>query len=137
MATITQDSIRALTGWKAAGSPVVTLYLDVDGKRYVRPRDYEMQLEHLLRTAREQSNGNTPQDDFRRIESHVKGGIDRSNVRGIAIFSCTGEGLWQVIRLPVAVRNQLIVNQAPHVKQSTESNGRQWQLAALAIPGEE
>src|SRR4051812_18348569 len=76
-----------------------------------------MQLDHLLRHAREHFNGNTPLEDFRRIESHVKAGVDRSHARGLAIFSCTGEGLWQVIELPVPVRNQLVVNQAPHVKQ--------------------
>jgi hypothetical protein len=117
VATLTQDSIRALAGFKASGSPVVSLYLDVDGRRYVRPRDYEMQLDHLLRHAREHFNGNTPMEDFRRIESHVKAGVDRSHARGLAIFSCADGGLWQVIELPVPVRNQLVVNQAPHVQQ--------------------
>ena len=133
MATLTQDSIRALAGYKPANAPVVTLYLDVDGRRYVRPRDYEMQLDHLLRDARERCNGNTPHEDFRRIEAHVKAGVDRSHARGLAIFSCAGEELWQVIELPVPVRNQLVVNQAPHVKQLERVLDRLERFAVLMV----
>ena len=33
----------------------------------------------------------------------MRGGIDRSQVRGLAIFACSAEGLWEVIELPVRV----------------------------------
>jgi peptide subunit release factor 1 (eRF1) len=95
----------------------VSLYLDVDGRRHVRPKDYEVHLDALLRAAKERGNGSTPVDDLHKIESHVKAGIDRSRTRGLAIFSCVPKGLWEVIELPVPVRNQLVVNQAPQVKQ--------------------
>ncbi|MDQ1443874.1 MAG: peptide chain release factor subunit 1, partial [Acidimicrobiaceae bacterium] len=52
-----------------------------------------------------------------RIESHVKAGVDRSHTRGLAIFSCAPKGLWEVIELPVPVRNQVVINQTPQVKQ--------------------
>jgi peptide subunit release factor 1 (eRF1) len=117
VAALTQDAIRSLACFKGHHDPVVSLYLDVDGRRHVRPKDYERQLEHLLRQAREQANGSTPHEDLRRIEAHVKAGIDRSRTRGLAIFSCSGQGLWEVIELPMPVRNQLVVNQTPQVKQ--------------------
>ena len=117
MASLTQDAIRSLAGFKAHDAPVVTLYLDVDGRRFVRPKDYEVHLDQLLRQVREHKNGSAPQEDLRRIEAHVKAGFDRSRTRGLVIFSCTSGGLWQVIELPVPVRNQLVINQAPQVKQ--------------------
>lgn len=117
MVTLSQDAIRSLAAFRGDRDPVVTLYLDVDGRRHVRPKDYERQLDHLLRDAREHGNGTTPAEDLRRIEAHVKAGVDRSHTRGLAIFSCAGQGLWEVIELPVPVRNQLVVNQAPQVKQ--------------------
>jgi peptide subunit release factor 1 (eRF1) len=83
----------------------------------VRPKDYEVHLDHLMRQARERTNGNCPSEDLNRIESHVKSGVDRSRTRGLAIFSCAPKGLWEVIELPLPVRNQLVVNQTPQVRQ--------------------
>jgi peptide chain release factor subunit 1 len=112
---LTADTVRSLTGFKGAGGPVVSVYLDVDGQRYIRPRDYEAQLDHLLRRAKDTT---TPADeDLRRIESRVKAGVDRSRIKGLAIFSCAADGFFEAVELPVPVRNQLVVNQTPHVSQ--------------------
>ena len=118
MAALTQDTVRSLAGFKGEVGPVVSLYLDVDGRRYVRPRDYEAQLEALLRQAAGRVNGDAATvGQLQRIESFVKGGLDRSRTRGLAIFSCRSPELWEVIPLPVPVRNQLVVNATPHVRQ--------------------
>lgn len=117
MTALTQDAIRSLASFKGQQAPVVSLYLDVDGRRRLRPRDYEACLDQLLREAREKANGSVPAEDLRRIEAHVRAGVDRSRVRGLAIFSCVREGLWQVIELAVPVRDKLVVNQAPQVTQ--------------------
>ena len=118
MAALTHDVIRSLAAFKAQDTPVVSLYLDVDGRRFVRPKDYEVHLDHLLKEAAEHVNGHRPAAlDLERIEAHVKGGLDRSHTRGLAIFSCTAKDLWQVFELPVPVRNQLVVNATPHVRQ--------------------
>ena len=118
MAALSQDVIRSLASFKGGDAPVVSVYLDVDGRRFVRPRDYEIHLDALLRKASEGTNGHRPDgEDLRRIESHVKGGVDRRGTRGLALFSCAKGGLWQVLELPVAVRNQLVVNATPHIRQ--------------------
>jgi peptide chain release factor subunit 1 len=56
-------------------------------------------------------------DDLRRIEAFVRGGIDRSETRGLAIFACTASDLWEVIELPKPVRTCLVINHAPAVGQ--------------------
>ncbi|HEX2700301.1 MAG TPA: hypothetical protein VHM89_08890 [Acidimicrobiales bacterium] len=117
MAALSQDVIRSLASFKGGDHPVVSVYLDVDGRRFVRPRDYELHLEALLRRAAEQANGNAPAEDLRRIEAHVKAGLDRHRTRGVALFSCLPGGLWNVVELPVAVRNQVVVNATPHIRQ--------------------
>ncbi|MGI8684238.1 MAG: hypothetical protein ACR2MO_03955 [Acidimicrobiales bacterium] len=117
MVALSQDVIRSLASFKGGDDPVVSVYLDVDGRRFVRPRDYELHLEALLRRAAEEGNGNAPTEDLRRIESHVKGGLDRHRTRGVAMFSCVPGGLWSVVELPVAVRNQIVVNATPHIRQ--------------------
>jgi peptide chain release factor subunit 1 len=131
VAPLTADTVRSLAAFKGTHGPVVSLYLDVDGQRYVRPRDYEAQLDHLLRQAREHLDARVPvrsghrssglsgeiDEDLRRLDARVKAGIDRSHVRGLAVFSCSPDDFFEIVELPVPVRNQLAVNQTPHVRQ--------------------
>lgn len=118
MAALSQDVIRSLASFKGGDHPVVSLYLDVDGRRYVRPKDYELHLDALVRQAGD-GGGQHPSatEDLRRIEAHVKGGLDRRRTRGVAVFSCSRAGLWHVVELPVRVRNQVVVNATPHIRQ--------------------
>ncbi|MDP9069812.1 MAG: hypothetical protein M3N68_00710 [Actinomycetota bacterium] len=118
MSALTEDVIRWLAGFKGQDAKVVSLYLDVDGRRFVRPKDYELHLDALIKEAGERSNSHrAAEEDLGRVAAHVKAGLDRSSTRGLAIFSCAAHGLWQVIELPVPVRNQLVVNSTPHIRQ--------------------
>ena len=145
MAPLTKQILRTLAGFSSEGPPVVSLYLDVDGKRHRRPRDYEAELRRLLRHAAArvpEENGEPAGSagrrwrrghmvraqsarersaplaaDLARIEQQVRHGVDRSRTRGLAMFSCAEGGLWEVIELPVPVRNQVVVDRAPYVRQ--------------------
>ena len=97
-----------------AVGPVVSLYLDVDGKRYVRPADYEAEFERMAKTVTEAGTRDVVKL-VHKVRGHVAAGFDRSHIRGIAVF-CAAE-LWETVELPVPVRNQLVVNDAPHVAQ--------------------
>ncbi|MGH9004978.1 MAG: Vms1/Ankzf1 family peptidyl-tRNA hydrolase, partial [Acidimicrobiia bacterium] len=119
---ISDDRIRSLAAHR--GSPVVTsCYLDVDGRRHPRHVDYEHQLDHLLRHARERAGELEPaavasvEADLGRISTWVKGGFDRSRVRGLAFFCCSAEGFFEVVESPLAVRNEIVLNATPHVRQ--------------------
>ena len=119
MASISQETVRKLAAFDLGEGAVVTLYLDVDGRRWPRFQDCEARLERLVRRGIEQatSNGHAAAvDDLRRVEAHVRGGIDRSATRGLAIFA-SGAALWEVFELPVPVRDELVVNRTPHVRQ--------------------
>src|SRR3954466_1594640 len=84
VAVITEDAIRELAAFRGEAAPVTTCYLDVDGRRLVRRQDYVKELDQLLQAAREQADDSeSVAADFRRIESYVKGGIDRSTTRGL------------------------------------------------------
>jgi peptide chain release factor subunit 1 len=117
VAVIDEDAIRQLAAFRSDSAPVVSCYLDVDGRRLVRTSDVESELDHLMRRARSRSNGASAADDLERIESFVRGGFDRSKTRGLAIFSCAAHDLWQVVPLPVGVRSRIVVNAAPAVGQ--------------------
>jgi peptide chain release factor subunit 1 len=115
---LTEDVIRSLATFRGQKAPVTSCYLDVDGRRYLRHQDYEYELEALLRHGRTKANGNpSVESDLRRMADYVKGGIDRSRTRGLAMFACTAHDLWEVVALPVPVRNRVVVNHLPAVGQ--------------------
>jgi peptide chain release factor subunit 1 len=111
--SLNKDAVKALAAFRGTDGPVVSLYLDVDGQRYPRARDYEVRLEHLLRQIRDKQTA----ADARQITEYVRANLDRSRTRGLALFSCASHGFFQAFELPVAVRNQVVRNQAPHVHQ--------------------
>ncbi|MDQ4068585.1 MAG: hypothetical protein M3203_03790 [Actinomycetota bacterium] len=116
---ISETRIRDLAGFKGVAAPVTSLYLDVDGRRRIRARDYELALERMVRPVREREHQDGRESvcaDLKRIEEHVKAGIDRSQVRGLAIFSCTAHDFWEVVELAVPVRDRLVVNHTPYVR---------------------
>jgi peptide chain release factor subunit 1 len=118
VAVITEAAIRELAGFRGQDAPVTTCYLDVDGRRLSRHRDYEQELERILRSARARANGTeSVRSDLGRIEAYVKGGFDRSTTRGLAMFSCSAHEFWKVVPLPVPVRSRVVINQAPAVAQ--------------------
>ncbi|HET9442338.1 MAG TPA: host attachment protein [Acidimicrobiales bacterium] len=98
---------------------MVSLYLDVDGKRWPRFSDCEARLDRLVKEASERASAaghDSAVDDLRRIQAHVRGGLDRSRARGLALFA-SGEHLWEFHPLPVRVKDQVVVNQTAHVRQ--------------------
>lgn len=116
---LTEDAIRDLAGFKSGAGPVVSLYLDVDGRRWPRYADCEDRAARLVKQALDRVSENGHRDaaaDLERVEAQVRGGLARSTTRGLAVFA-SGEALWKVIELPVAVKDQLVVNECPHVHQ--------------------
>jgi peptide chain release factor subunit 1 len=116
---LTFDVVRQLAAHTGSG-PVTTCYLDVDGRRFVRPHDYELNLERMLRPARDREHHAGHHgvcEDLKRIEDYVRGGFDRSHTRGLALFASSADDMWRALHLPVPVRNRLVVNQHPQVRQ--------------------
>ena len=113
MPVITEAAIKDLAGFRSDDAPVVSCYLDVDGRRQVRPQDYQRRLAALVRDASAGHPGVDVTADVDRITEHVAGDLDRRGVRGLALFSCVAGGLWEVIELPVPVANTMVVNQSP------------------------
>lgn len=119
MAPISQEAIRRLADFRAEEGAVVTVYLDVDGRRWPRYQECEARVDRMVRQGIDKSGANGhggAGEDLRRIEAHVRGGVNRSHVRGLAFFA-SGPALWEVFELPVSVRDQLVVNKSPHVRQ--------------------
>lgn len=118
MAAITEAGIRELAAMRGERAPITSCYLDVDGRRVARHRDLEHEVEVVLKGARARANGQTSvQRDLARIERLVRSGLDRSRTRGLAIFACSADRLWEVIELPVPVPTRVVINHVPAVRQ--------------------
>jgi peptide chain release factor subunit 1 len=113
---ITEDTIRQLAGFRGDGAPVVSCYLDVDGRRHLRRQDVEAELDHLLRPVRNHGHDATS-SDFDQIERYVRDRLDRSKARAVAIFSCSARDMFEVIPLPVPVASRVVINNAPAIGQ--------------------
>ena len=118
MVAITEDDIRTLAAFKGEDAPVTSVYLDVDGGRHVRFQDVIRSADAMLKDVLQKHDGHpSVAADLQRVQELVRGGIDRSRTRGLAVFSCSAHDFWRVIELPVAVRDQVVVNHSPYVRQ--------------------
>lgn len=116
-----ESTARWLASFVGELAPVTTVYLDVDGRRHPRRLDVERHLEAVLRQGRGTMNGSAGDPsvvrDVHRIEDWVRSGFDRSRTRGLLFVSCTAHDLFEVIELPMPVRDRVVVNHWPAVGQ--------------------
>ncbi len=115
---LSSQLIKDLANFDTKGSTVVSLYLNVDGKQYIRSQDYQREFDSMLKRAKSQIEQNPlAKKDIERIYSFVQSPMDRSKVRGIALFSSLDANLWKVVELPVPVQNFFIINTVPQLRQ--------------------
>jgi peptide chain release factor subunit 1 len=112
------------------GDPIVTsLYLDVDGTHRPVAADYEHAFEQLADDARRRARAREDDEILRAVErdldamrARVTGDVDRSTTRGLALFSCSAQGWYEAIDLPVAVRDEAGIGPAPRIRQLVEAH---------------
>lgn len=123
---ITPSEIKNLVDFRSDGAYVVSFYLNIDGQKFPRKQGYEVKLKALLRKGEKDwlASGGTLskeqkaglREDFQKIDNFVRFNFTRQGAKGIAIFSCTHRGLWQVYPLPVAMPSNLIISKEPYAK---------------------
>ncbi len=112
---LSAELVQRLARYGAGENPVVSLFLNIDGRQKVRPEDYRLHLEAMLKDALEKSPAKSAQAVLTRISDFVTNEFERQNMRGLAIFGC-GDELWEVVVLPVPVDDQLVVNRTPYIR---------------------
>ena len=122
MAPIDRELLRKLAGWETHGQPVTSLYVDVDGRRWPRRGEYVRRAEDLLRQAcdearlRDRDEHRSVCGDVDRMGSFVRDEFERKGpVRGLAVFSCSGAGLWEQASVTQPVRDRVVVGPRPHL----------------------
>jgi peptide subunit release factor 1 (eRF1) len=101
--------LQELAEYKGTGSPVLSLYLNVDPSQH--PTDeYKLALRQLLRGAGERADG----QDIAAVEHFFDLEYDWSG-RGVAVFSCTADKFWRTFTLAVPVADRVFVGPKPYL----------------------
>lgn len=117
---VNRADIRSLVDRPPTGVPVTSVYLNTDGAQFPKPSDYETRLDALLRDARRQaerlgeSGREAVRADASAIRHWVRTDFQRGDVRGLGLFSSSGE-VFETVQVGIPVRNIARVNQTPYV----------------------
>jgi len=104
-----RKDLQELAEYKGTGTPVLSLYLNVDPSQHTTD-EYKLALRQLLRGAGEQAAG----ADIAAVERYFDLEYDWSG-RGVTVFSCAADKFWRAFSLPVAVADHVFVGLKPYV----------------------
>jgi peptide chain release factor subunit 1 len=118
---ITAETLHRITHFDAHGLPVVSLYVPVPadpGERArLRPRVASL-LDRIRPVAEDPALPRearlSVREDITRIETLLR--EERWLPHGMALFTCSGAGLLEEIRLPRSVRDRVVVDATPYVR---------------------
>jgi peptide chain release factor subunit 1 len=123
MTVLERETLRKLAEWNTNGFPVVSLYLDVDGRRFPKRADYLARAEHLRRRGHEAAHAMEDREharsvrrDVQRMWDFIQDEFDRKGgVRGLALFGCSGMGLWEDLTLPARTPERIVIGDRPYL----------------------
>ncbi|HET7490052.1 MAG TPA: hypothetical protein VFJ85_19165 [Acidimicrobiales bacterium] len=103
------------------------MYLDVDGAHRPAAGACLRAFEHLAdelrgraRSREDQRLLRSVEGDIARMRAWLAGGIDRSRVRGVALFSCHDQGWFEAMELSMPVRDEVAIDPSPRIRQLVE-----------------
>src|SRR5512142_3163430 len=108
---IRYDALKTLMRFQGGGTPVLSLYLNVDQK--------ERNKTEIRVRARQLLEQDGAHQDAERVEDYLQHEYDWKS-RGLAIFSCQAKNFWQVVRVPVPVIDSVTVSDKPYLRQLNE-----------------
>lgn len=115
MTALDRSLLRRLAEWDGGGAPITSVSLSVDGRSYPRRADVEVRVDELLRRARERSDGmdraaaRSVRADADAMSRFVRDEFERAGTRGLAMFSSSAAGLWDVVRVPRPLMHRAVV----------------------------
>ncbi len=119
---ITRDQIEAVLRYRFNELPVTSLYIDVDPSHYPK-EEYLKNIKTLIRESREKlekeklsrDEHQSVLDDFEKLSSYVDA-VRGHDYKGLALFSSSRNGFFQVYQLEEPVKDRLIVDHIPYTK---------------------
>lgn len=125
MAVLNPLELKKLAKLRSKKGAIVSLYLNVDGRKYSHKQDYEQELKILIKQAikewveNEQLNRNwrlALKQDLNEIYNYVTGEFQRQGYKGLVIFKSSSDNIWFVYPLAISVPTKLVISQEPYTK---------------------
>jgi peptide chain release factor subunit 1 len=122
---ITRDRLRRLAEARVGDAKVLSLFLNLDPREFATPPARSTEVRSLLdragRLVREESEHLTHEQkeslrsDLERVAAELGNGTAAKGAHGLAIFSCTAAGLFEVLRLAQPVDHEPVISDAPYL----------------------
>src|ERR1700712_2087207 len=122
---VTRARVRELAEANVEGAKVLSVYLNLDpgelGTQPARATAFRSVIDEASRAVRE-SEGLAHDEqaglraDVERLESFLEQDFSADGVHGLAAFSSSPAGLFEVIRLPRAPQTRVVVADAPYIE---------------------
>jgi peptide chain release factor subunit 1 len=122
---ITRDRLRRLAEADVGGAKVLSLFLNLDPREFATPPARSTEVRSLLdragrlvhkeadRLSHEQKE--SLRADLERVQSELGNGAGTKGAHGLAIFSCTAAGLFEMLRLPEPVDHEPVISDGPYL----------------------
>jgi len=118
---LSPDTLRRLAELRLEEGKVVSLYLNLDPSEFASAQARGTAINSLLdeaeRVAREEDQA--VREDVARLRDLFKG-FDFQGAHGVAVFACGAADLLETIKLPRAVPNSVVIDDAPYVEPLVE-----------------
>src|SRR4051812_1057367 len=122
---ITRDRLRRLAEADVGGAKVLSLFLNLDPREFATPPARSTEVRSLLdragRLVRDEAGQLTHEQKeslkagLERVSSELGNGAGTKGAHGLAIFSCTAAGLFEILRLSQPVDHEPVISDAPYL----------------------
>jgi peptide subunit release factor 1 (eRF1) len=122
---ITRERLRRLAEARVGDAKVLSLFLNLDPREFATPPARSTEVRSVLdragRLVREESERLTHEQkeslrgDLERAGTELGNGAAAKGARGLAVFSCTAAGLFEILRLAQPVDHEPVISDAPYL----------------------
>jgi peptide chain release factor subunit 1 len=126
---ITRVRLRRLAEARVGDAKVLSLFLNLDPREFATPAARSTEVRSLLdragRLVREESERLTHEQkeslraDLQRVADELTNGAGTRGAHGLAVFSSTAAGLFEVLRLSQPVDHEPVISDGPYVAPLT------------------
>ena len=122
---ITRDRLRRLAQADVGGAKVLSLFLNLDPREFATPPARSTEVRSLLdragRLVQKEADRLTHEqkeslrNDLDRVSSELGNGAGTKGAHGLAIFSCSAAGLFEILRLSEPVDHEPVISDGPYL----------------------
>lgn len=134
---ITRDRLRRLAETRSGDAKVLSLFLNLDPREFATPAARSTEVRSLLdragRLVRDESERLTHEQkeslraDLERVSAELGNGLGTKGAHGLAIFTASAAGLFEVLRLSQPIDHEPVIADAPYLAPlSTIGVAEEW-----------